>query len=56
MEVLEKLLKLPDKSTYYGKRDYALICLPINTAIRPGDAQEKTSPVRRSIGQNKRVR
>ena len=37
-EVLEKLLKLPDKSTYCGKRDYALICLSIDTAIRPGEA------------------
>jgi len=37
-EVLEKLLKLPDKSTYCGRRDYALICLSIDTAIRPGEA------------------
>jgi site-specific recombinase XerD len=37
-EVLEKLLKLPDRSTYCGKRDYALLCLSIDTAIRPGEA------------------
>lgn len=37
-EVLVKLLKLPDKSTYCGKRDYALICLSLDTAIRPGEA------------------
>ncbi len=37
-EILTKLLKLPDKTTYCGKRDYALICLSIDTAIRPGEA------------------
>ena len=37
-EVLTKLLKLPDKTTYCGKRDYALLCLSIDTAIRPNEA------------------
>jgi len=37
-EVLTKLLKLPDRSTYCGKRDYALLCLSIDTAIRPSEA------------------
>ena len=37
-EVLTKLLKLPDKTTYCGKRDYALLCLSIDTAIRPSEA------------------
>ena len=37
-EILTKLLKLPDRSTYCGKRDYALLCLSIDTAIRPSEA------------------
>jgi len=37
-EVLANLLKLPDRSTYCGKRDYALLCLSIDTAIRPSEA------------------
>ena len=37
-EILTKLLKLPDKTTYCGKRDYALLCLSIDTAIRPSEA------------------
>jgi site-specific recombinase XerD len=41
-EVLEKLLKLPDKSTYCGKRDYALMCISLDTAIRPSEALSLT--------------
>jgi len=37
-EILTKLLKLPDKTTYCGKWDYALLCLSIDTAIRPSEA------------------
>jgi len=37
-EILTKLLRLPDKTTYCGKRDYALLCLSIDTAIRPSEA------------------
>ena len=33
-----KLLHQPDKSRYTGLRDYALICLQIDTGIRPGEA------------------
>lgn len=33
-----KLLQQPDKSRYTGLRDYALICLQIDTGIRPGEA------------------
>ena len=32
------LLAQPDKSRYTGLRDYALICLSIDTGIRPGEA------------------
>ena len=32
------LKKLNDQSTYCGMRDYALICLSIDTAIRPSEA------------------
>ncbi len=41
-EVLTKLLKLPDRSTYCGKRDYALMCLSLDTAIRPSEALSLT--------------
>jgi len=65
-EVLEKLLKLPDKSTYCGRRDYALICLSIDTAIRPGEAlsltlddvdlDEMTALVRASVAKTRKSR
>lgn len=32
------LLQQPDKSTYAGFRDYCLLCLSIDTGIRPGEA------------------
>ncbi|MDD2454436.1 MAG: site-specific integrase [Synergistaceae bacterium] len=32
------LLQQPDKGRYTGLRDYALICLQIDTGIRPGEA------------------
>lgn len=41
-EVLTKLLNLPDKSTYCGKRDYALMCMSLDTAIRPSEALSLT--------------
>lgn len=45
-EVLRALLKLPDQSTYTGRRDYALILLSLDTGIRPGEAfQLKLSDV-----------
>ncbi len=37
-EILEKLLKLPDKNTFCGLRDYALILLTLDTGIRPKEA------------------
>jgi site-specific recombinase XerD len=37
-QILQELLRLPDKSTYCGKRDYALMCLSLDTAIRPSEA------------------
>ncbi|MFP4481681.1 MAG: tyrosine-type recombinase/integrase [Thermovirgaceae bacterium] len=37
-EILQKLLRLPDKSSYCGKRDSALMCLSLDTAIRPSEA------------------
>lgn len=37
-EVIIKLLQLPDKSTYSGLRDFALLLLLLDTGIRPGEA------------------
>ncbi len=37
-EVLKKLLCLPDKKTFAGYRDYALIIFTLDTGIRPGEA------------------
>ncbi|MPM11903.1 Tyrosine recombinase XerC [bioreactor metagenome] len=34
---IRSLLEQPDKSTYAGFRDYALLCLQIDTAARPGE-------------------
>lgn len=33
-----KLLQQPDKTRYTGLRDFALICLQVDTGIRPGEA------------------
>ena len=35
---LQALLNAPDKSTYSGLRDYVLLCLSIDTGIRPKEA------------------
>jgi len=35
---IARLLAQPDKSRYTGLRDYCLICLQIDTGIRPGEA------------------
>lgn len=37
-ENLYKLLQLPDKTTFAGLRDYALIVLTLDTGIRPSEA------------------
>lgn len=37
-EILQKLLQLPDRSTYTGLRDYALLLLSLDTGIRPSEA------------------
>ena len=37
-EILQKLLDLPDTSTYPGLRDKALLMLQLDTGIRPGEA------------------
>lgn len=37
-DAIQKLLRLPDRSTYTGIRDYALILLQLDTGIRPGEA------------------
>jgi len=65
-EILTKLLKLPDKTTYCGKRDYALLCLSIDTAIRPSEAlaltvedvnlKEMTALVRASTSKTRKSR
>lgn len=36
------LLQQPDKNTYAGFRDYCLLCLSIDTGIRPGEALQLT--------------
>ena len=38
LEVLQKLITLPDRSTYTGLRDYALILLSLDNGIRPSEA------------------
>lgn len=47
------LLKQPNKGTFAGFRDYALLCLSIDTAIRPGEAlqllRDDLNPTRREI-------
>ncbi|RKL62997.1 site-specific integrase [Thermoanaerobacteraceae bacterium SP2] len=37
-DTLEALLKLPDKNTYAGLRDYTLMLLSLDTGIRPSEA------------------
>ena len=37
-ETLQKLLNLPDTSTYSGLRDKALLMIQLDTGIRPGEA------------------
>jgi len=37
-DVLMEFLKLPDKRTFTGLRDYCLILLTLDTGIRPGEA------------------
>ncbi|MTI85574.1 MAG: hypothetical protein FH756_17175 [Firmicutes bacterium] len=37
-QVIKKLLDLPDKSTFSGLRDYALLLLQLDTGIRPKEA------------------
>ena len=37
-DVLKRLLELPDKGTFTGLRDYALMLLTMDTGIRPGEA------------------
>lgn len=37
-EILKKLLELPDKNTFCGIRDYALMLLTLDTGIRPKEA------------------
>jgi len=36
--IIQKLLELPDKRTYAGLRDYALLLLTLDTGIRPKEA------------------
>ncbi|MGU3469871.1 tyrosine-type recombinase/integrase [Paenibacillus sp. D51F] len=37
-QILKRLIELPDKQTYTGLRDYALILLTLDTGIRPKEA------------------
>lgn len=38
LDTLKKLLKMPDRATYAGARDYALLLLSLDNGIRPGEA------------------
>ncbi|MGB9860161.1 MAG: site-specific integrase, partial [Moorellaceae bacterium] len=38
LPTLRKLLELPDRTTYTGSRDYALMLLTLDTGIRPSEA------------------
>ena len=38
MDTITALLDLPDRSTWTGKRDYALMLFSVDTATRPGEA------------------
>jgi len=38
LEILQKLLELPDKRTFAGLRDYVLILFTLDTGVRPGEA------------------
>jgi len=37
-DVLNRLLALPDQKQFTGLRDYGLVCLQLDTGIRPGEA------------------
>lgn len=37
-DILKQLISLPDKKTFSGVRDYALLLLTLDTGIRPGEA------------------
>jgi len=41
-DVLKRLLALPDRKTFTGRRDYALLLLTLDTGIRPGEAFKLT--------------
>ncbi|MCG0278947.1 MAG: tyrosine-type recombinase/integrase [Thermanaeromonas sp.] len=41
-ETIKALLSLPDRNSYTGIRDYALILLQVDTGIRPGEALQLT--------------
>ncbi|WP_223068088.1 tyrosine-type recombinase/integrase [Paenibacillus caui] len=38
IEILQKLLQVPDRNTFVGMRDYCLILLTLDTGIRPSEA------------------
>lgn len=40
IDILQKLLMLPDMTTYAGLRDKALICLTLDNGIRPKEAHQ----------------
>lgn len=41
-EILQKLLKLPNETTFAGLRDYAMIMFTLDTGIRPKEAMSLT--------------
>lgn len=64
-EVLERLMSLPNKKTYTGLRDYALILLSLDIGIRPREAlsllvsdvdlEGKTVTIRREISKTRKT-
>jgi integrase len=38
VEIMQKLLELPDKKTFAGLRNYVLILFTLDTGVRPGEA------------------
>jgi len=55
-DVLLELLKLPDKKTFAGLRDYCLILLTLDTGIRPQEALSLLSKDINILGQEVTIR
>ena len=54
-EILAKLIKLPDQTSFTGVRDKSLIIFTLDCGIRPKEAHNLASPLNRLIDNKKRV-